>query len=90
VNPHWDCTGIADPDPGYIVLTLDPGSVIDFFWIPDLGSGSQTHIFDGLMTILGKKFYNLSVLAKKILFLLKNKIIYNFMISVATKNGTRG
>jgi hypothetical protein len=29
----------------------------------------------------------LCVLAKKILYLFKNKIIYNFMIFVATKNG---
>jgi hypothetical protein len=57
---------VADPDPGSgAFLTLDLGSGIGFVSgspIPDLGFGSQTHIFDSLMTII------LSVLLKNIFF----------------------
>jgi hypothetical protein len=68
-------------------LTLDPGSRIGFFQIPNLGS--ETHNFDNLMT----NFWVKSTLilecfgAKYFLYLYKNKIIYNFMIFVATING---
>ncbi len=41
---------IRDPVPFW---PLDPGSGIGFFWIPDLGS--QTHIFEGLVTIFWVK-----------------------------------
>jgi hypothetical protein len=40
----------ADPGSGAF-LTLDPGSGIGFFSIPD--PGSQTHIFHGLMANFG-------------------------------------
>ncbi len=77
-----------DPDPGSGAF-LTPGLRIrDPGW-RQFGSGirdkhpgsatlSQTHIFDTII---------LSVLAKKILNLFKNKTIYNFMIFVATKKG---
>jgi len=43
---------VADPDPGSdAFLTPGPGSGIGFFRIPDLGS--QTHIFESLVTIFG-------------------------------------
>jgi hypothetical protein len=41
------CGSTADPGSDAF-LTLDPGSGIGIFRIPDLVS--QTHIFDGLMT----------------------------------------
>jgi hypothetical protein len=56
------------------------------WFFPD--PGFQTHIFDSVLTNFWiKSTIILSVLAlKKILYLFKNKIIYNFMIRVA-KNG---
>ena len=39
-------------------LTPGSGSGIGFFWIPDLDPGSLPHIFQNLLTILVKKFYN--------------------------------
>ncbi len=51
---------------------LNPGSGIGVFRIPDLS----------------KKFYNSMYIAPKFfLHLLNNKIIFNFVIFVATKNG---
>ncbi len=57
---------VADPDPRTCAfLTLDPGSGIGFFRIPD--PGNQTHIFDSLMTNFWvKSTIILSVLVKKI------------------------
>jgi hypothetical protein len=62
--------------------------------ILELGSrhsdpGSQTNIFDSLMTNFRiKSTIIFSALAKKkFLYLFKNKIIDNFLIFVATKNG---
>jgi hypothetical protein len=46
-NKKKSYISVADSGSGAF-LTLDPGSGIGFFRIPDLGS--QTHIFDGLMT----------------------------------------
>ena len=46
---------IRDPVPFW---PLDPGSGIGFFRIPDLDPGSLPHIFQNLLTILVKKFYN--------------------------------
>jgi hypothetical protein len=47
----------ADPDPGSGAFSIpDPGSGIVFFRIPDLRS--QTYIFENLMTMGKKKFYN--------------------------------
>jgi hypothetical protein len=43
---------VADPKSGAF-LTLDPGFGLGFFRISD--SGSQTHIFDSLMTKFGVK-----------------------------------
>jgi hypothetical protein len=43
---------VADPDPGSGAF-LTPGSGIGFFRIPNLGS--QTHIFEGLVTIFWVK-----------------------------------
>ncbi len=43
---------VADPGSGAF-LTPDPGSGIGFFQIPDLGS--QTHIFEGLVTNFWEK-----------------------------------
>ncbi len=61
-------------------MTLGPG----FF--PD--PGSQTHISDSLLTnFLGKKYYNSYCFGKKNSLPVKNKVIRNFMIFVATKNG---
>ncbi len=50
---------VADPDPESGAF-LNPGSGIGFFRIPDLGSwisdpGSQTHIFESLVTIFWVK-----------------------------------
>jgi hypothetical protein len=59
----------ADQCCGFGIRYLfDPGSGIGFFWIPDLGS--QTPIFDGLMTNFCEKITIIlgSVLAKKIFF----------------------
>jgi hypothetical protein len=64
----------------------DPGSGIGFFRIPDLGS--QTHIFDSPMTNFWViSAIILSVLSKKISLPVQKKIIYNFVIFVATTNG---
>jgi hypothetical protein len=74
---------VADPEPGWggggnpgsgAFLTLDPGS--------------QTHIFDSLMTNFSVKGIEvLSGLAeeKKFLYLFKNKISYNFELFVDKK-----
>ncbi len=75
---------IADLDPGSGAF-LTPGSGKGFFRIPDLGS--QTHIFESLMTIfLSKKFYkSLKIGTNFFLQHFKNKIILNFVKFVATK-----
>ncbi len=58
-------SSVADPDPGSgAFLTPGPGSGIRNWFFPDPGSriqnpGSQTHIFESLMTIdnfTGRKF----------------------------------
>jgi hypothetical protein len=65
----------------WCLLTLDSGSGIRFFRIPDLNS--QTDIFDKINdNFFGKKYYNSWCLY----YLFKNKIIY-FLKFVATKNG---
>ncbi len=64
---------------------LDPGSGIGFFRISD--PGSQTHIFDSLVTIfLGKKFYNsLKIGLNFFLQHFKTKIFFfNFVKFVST------
>ncbi len=63
---------IRDPVPFW---PLDPGSGIVFFRISD--PGSQTHIFESLITFFWVK--------SSFLQLLKNKIIFNFVIFVVTK-----
>ncbi len=82
-------TSVADPDPGSgAFLTPGSGSGIGFLRIPDLGS--QTHIFESLVSdnILGKKFYNsLRIGPNFFLQHFKNKIIFNYVIFVATKKG---
>jgi len=79
----WRISSIANPDPGTSAfLTLDPEKVF-----PD--PGSQTHIFDSLMTDFRvNRTIILSALAKQnFLYQFKNKIIHNFMIFVATEMG---
>ena len=76
---------IRDPVPFW---PLDPGSGIGFFRIPDLGSRIPNPYFWELSdNFLGKKFYN-SLKIDPNLFLkhFKNKIIFNFVKFVATKN----
>jgi hypothetical protein len=82
----WPFSSVEDPDPGSDAF-LTPGSGIGFFRISD--PGSQTHIFESFVTIfLCKKFYNsLKIGPTFFLQLFKNKIIYNFMKFVATKEG---
>jgi hypothetical protein len=67
---------IRDPVPFWL---LDPGSGIDFFWIPNLGS--QTHIFESLVTIFWVKSSIILWKLAQIFFIqhFKNKIILNFM-----------
>jgi hypothetical protein len=65
---------------------LDPGSGIGFFRIPD--PGSKTHIESVIDNFLGKKFYSfLKIGPTYFLQHFKNKIIFNFVKFVATKNG---
>ncbi len=75
---------VANPDPGSGAY-LTPGSGIRnrFFLDP----GSQIHICESLLTIfLGKKFYNsLKIGPNYFLRHFKNKIIFNFVIFLATK-----
>jgi hypothetical protein len=62
-------------------LTRDPEQVFP-------GSRIPNPYFDSFMTIFfGKKYCNLCFGFKKIIYLFKNNMIYNFMIFVATKNG---
>ncbi len=81
---NWIKSKVADPDPGFgAFLSLKPGSLIGFFRILDIGS--QTHIFDSLMTNFWvKSTIILRVLAENFVYLF---IISSFMIFVATKNG---
>jgi hypothetical protein len=76
-------TSVADPDPGSIAfLTPGPGSGIRNRFFPDPGSRIP------LSEFLGKKFYNsLKIGPNFFLRHLKNKIIFNFVIFVATKKG---
>jgi hypothetical protein len=81
-------TSVADPDPGSGAF-LTPGSGRGFFRISD--PGSQTHIFEGLVTSFWVKT---SIILGKLgqIFVLqhiKNKIIFSFVKFVATKNGLR-
>jgi hypothetical protein len=71
-------------DPGYGAF-LTPGSGIRNRFFPD--PGSQSHIFESLVTIFwAKKFYNsLKIGPNFFLQHLKNKIIFNFEKFVATK-----
>ncbi len=75
-------SSISDPDARSEIRCLfDPGSRI-------LDPGSQNHIFNSLLTNFWVKgTIILSVLAKKFSLPVQNKIIYNFMIFVASKNG---
>ncbi len=76
---------IRDPVPFW---PLDPGSGLVFSgsWISDLGPGSQTHIFDSLVTIFWVKSYILYSKIDPHFFLqhFKTKIIFNLMKFVAT------
>ncbi len=89
LNFFYIKSSVANPDPGSgAFLTLDPGSGIGFFRIPDLGS--QTHIFDSLIKILGIKylcFYKvfLCVWLNNFFTCSKIKLFTNFIIFVATK-----
>jgi hypothetical protein len=75
-------SSVADPYPGSgAFLTLDPGSGIGFFRIPDLGS--QTHIFESLVTIFWVKSY-LKIGPKFFLLHFKTKVNFNFVKYVAT------
>jgi hypothetical protein len=93
-------TVLRSQDPGSgAFLTPGSGIGIGFFRIPDLGSwisdtgywildlGSQTHIFENLVTIfLSKKFYNsLKIGPNFFLQHFKNKIIFSYVKFVATK-----
>jgi hypothetical protein len=90
---------VADPYPGSRIRCLfdpwiqDPDSGIGFFPILDSDLGSRLPdlkpIFCELNdNFLGKKFYNfLQIGPKFFLRLLKIKIIFNFVIFVATKKG---
>ena len=73
---------VADSDPGSGVF-LTPGSGIRNRFFPD--PGSQTHIFESLVTYFGKK-YNTSLKIGPNFFLqhFKTKIIFNFVKFVAT------
>ncbi len=86
LNPDPTLIGnsVADPDPGSGAF-LTPGSGIWNRFFPD--TGSQIHIFESLVTIFwGKKYYNsLKICSNFFLFHFKNKIIFIFVIFVATK-----
>ncbi len=73
---------VADPDPVSGAF-LTPGSGIRNRFFPD--PGSQTHIFESLVTYFGKK-YNTSLKIGPNFFLqhFKTKIIFNFVKFVAT------
>jgi hypothetical protein len=84
-NIHY--YSVADPDSGSVAF-LTPGPGIQNGYFPDPGSRIPTHIFESLVKILGKKFYN-SLITSTDSFLqhFKNKIIFNFVKFVATKKG---
>jgi hypothetical protein len=64
---------------------LDPGSGIGFSGSPISDPGSQPHIFENLLTILVKKFYNsLKIGPNFFLQQFKTEIICNFVKFVAT------
>ncbi len=77
---------VADPGAGAF---LTPGSGIRNRFFPD--PGSQTHIFESLITIFlvkTSKIYNsLKIGPNSFLQHFKNKIILNFVRFVATKQG---
>jgi hypothetical protein len=75
-------TSVADPDPGSGAL-LNPGSWIRNRFCPDLGS--QTHIFESLVAIFWVKSSKILKIGPIFFFSIKNKIICNFVIFVATK-----
>ncbi len=81
---------VADPDPGSgNFFTPEPGSGIRNRFFPGPGSGSRNPYFLELSDkFLGKKFYN-SLKTGPTFFLqhFKNKIIFNFVIFVATNKG---
>ncbi len=75
---------VADPDPGSGAF-LTPGSGIRNRFFPDPGSripdlGSQTHIFESLVTIFWVKS---SIILRKFQNF-RTKIIWNFVKFVAT------
>ncbi len=88
-------TSVADPDTGSGIRCLfDPwtGSGIWNRFFPDPGSrisdpGSQTHIFESLVTNFWVKISIILWKLAQIIFLqhFKNKIIFNFVKFVATK-----
>jgi hypothetical protein len=72
----------ADPGSGH----LTPGSEIDFFRILD--PGSQTHIFESLMTIFWVESSIILCKLTQIFFSqFKINIIFSFVIFGATKTG---
>ncbi len=77
---HFYC--VADPGSGAF---MTPGSGIQNRFFPD--PGSQTHIFDSLVTIfLGKMFSNsLKIGPNFFVQNFKNKIIYSFVKFMAIK-----
>ncbi len=85
-------TSVADPDPGSGAF-LTPGSGIDCFRISDPGSRipdpwslTHTHILQSLVTFLGKNATQFYVNWPRLfIYQFNNKIIFNFVIFVATK-----
>jgi hypothetical protein len=69
---------------------LRSGSRIRYLFKPYIRDpGSRTHIFDSLITDFWAQSTEILNVLEKIFFdLFKNKIIYNFMIFVATTNGS--
>ncbi len=80
-------TSVADPDPGSGAF-LTPESGIPKRFFPDPGSRIPNPYFWELIdNFLGKKFYNsLKIGPNYFLRHFKNKIIFNFVKFVATKN----
>ena len=81
-NVNIKLSSVADPDPGSGAI-LTPGFRIQYRFFPD--PGSQTHIFENLLTILVLKFYNsLKIGPNFFLQEFKTVIICNFVKLVAT------
>jgi hypothetical protein len=82
-----DTSSVADPDPDPgSGAFLTPGSGIRNRFFPD--PGSQTHIFEDLVTIFWvKSLIILGKLGKIFSSAYQNKIIFSFVKFVAAKNG---